>query len=338
MSSQRGFVIHVGQYAPQKVIIGFPGKDGLPQGETFETYKQVGVHQLINRTRVWARRVQSDGTLPKVASTNEEQPLEVTDQRYRGRLEFLKWGENKTGAQAIEIRYLPQSSSLDYEFQKNVQKIETIVEDGTDYIDLSPGENKFDPKTQALLIEMLKVHAQNRDSVSKNPDPRIKGYMYFVVTDENVDKVYVSKKEQSLDAGILIKQWSAKDGQLLNLLEIFTGYKVDFGDVNHLSVPTDVYRALLTYSEVNPQDLLANIHRYKEELLKDFEFAKSFNALDTTKDGFIGLMINGKPNIIWQDLEGKGNKMIDYVVDNFADNKIYEATKNFKSLLTKLVK
>ena len=62
------------------------------------------------------------------------------------------------------------SSSLDFAYQQTIQKIDTKVEDGHDYIYLTPGENKFDEDKDKNLVQMLKVHPQNRESVSKNPD------------------------------------------------------------------------------------------------------------------------------------------------------------------------
>lgn len=325
-----GYVIQVGHFSPQKVIIGYPDRvTGQPVGETFETHKQVGVYQIINRCRVWARRVLPDGKLPKQGDS--ERPLEVNDPLYRGNLEFLTWGENKVGAQAIEIRYLSSSSSLDYDYQRNIQKIETRVEDGTDMLILTPGQNKFDTEKQALLIQMFKVHAQNRDSKSKNPDPQLKGFTYYEITNDNVDKASIARDEAAIDAGVFIKGLSTSESMQKNLLEIFLGYGVDFGEINLLSTETDIYRALLAMAKTSPDEMWKNIDRYKRELLDLFEKAISFEVLDLTKDGFIAMTVKGKPQIIWKDADGKGKKMIDWVLDNFLEPSVYDQTKQFKS-------
>ncbi len=330
-----GYVIHVGHHSPSKAIVATPDpKTGNPVGDIIEVTKQLGAHQIINRCTVWARRVMADGSLPKDDKGNELS-MEANDPRYKGRLEFLKWNESKTGAQAIQVRYLRQSSSLDYEYQTVVQKLTTRVEDGTDFITLPPGENQFDPNKEALLIKFLQVHAQNRDSVSKNPDPMIKGYTYFEKTEKDADSRFIKHKEASLDAGLLVKELSSDSGKIKNLFEIFVQSNVDFGSVTMLSPNNDIYTALLKYSESQPEDMMKRIDRYKSELQKRFEFAKSYNALDVTKDGVIGLTVEGKPNIVFE-VEGKGSKMIDYVVTNFVDPVIYERTKHFISLLSKL--
>lgn len=328
-----GYVIHVGQHAPEKVIIAYPNKDGNPKGDIFETHRQVGSYLIINRARVWARRVGIDGKLP--GKGDVEEVLEVTDLRYKGNLEFLKWGDNKIGAQAIEIRLLPISATLDYEYQRSVQKIEVRVEEDQAQIELKPGENKFDPKTEALKIQMLKVHPQNRDSVSKNPDPSIKGYTYYEVSDELVDKSFVKNKEAALVAGTFVTSIAGKPQSLKNLLEIFKGYNVEFGDVNHLSTDTDIYTALLKFADI-PGEFGAQINRYKEDLYKTFELAKSYKALDLTKDGYIALMIDNKKEIVWEKAEGKGDKMIEWVLENFVDEYVYQQSQHFKSLCTKL--
>jgi len=329
-----GFVIHVGHNSPSQAIVAHPDpKTGQPIGNPIEVTRNIGAHNIINRALVWARRVMPDGKLPKVG--DEEVALEVNDPKYKGHIEFLPWGDTKVGAKATDIRYLRQSSSLDYEYQTIVQRITTRVEDGTDFITLPPGENKFDRNKEALFIKFLEVHPQNRDSVSKNPDPMIKGYTYFVKTDQDADQKAVKHKEAYLEAGGFVKSLSADQDKVKNLFEIFVQSNVDFGKVSLLSTPTDIYLALLNYAEVEPEDMQKRIERYKSELVKRFEMAKSFNALDLTKDGVIGLTVNGKPNIVFE-VEGKGNKMIDYVVNNFVDPVIYEKTKHFLSLLEKL--
>jgi len=260
-------------------------------------------------------------------------PLHQT--RYKGNLEFLKWGDNKLGAQAIEIRLLPISQSLDYEYQRSVQKIEVRVEEDQAQIELKPGENKFDPNTEALKIQMLKVHPQNRDSISKNPDPTIKGYTYYEVSDEQVDKAFVKNKEASIVAGNFVVGLSAKPQQLKNLFEIFKGYSVEFGDINRLSNDTDIYSALLKFAEIPGQFGLL-INRYKTDLQDKFELAKSYKALDLTKDGFIAMVIDNKKEIIWEKAEGKGDAMIEWVLENFVEEAVYQQTQHFLSLCSKL--
>lgn len=330
-----GYVIQVGSKPPQEVIIAYPDRvTGQPTGTQFKTQRGVGSHLIINRARVWARRVLPNGKLPELSGA--EATLQAIDPAYKGDLEFLPWGTNKTGAQAIEIRYLAISSSLDYDYQKNVQKIETKPEDGTDYIILSPGENKFDPNKEALKIQFLQVHPQNDNSVSKNPDPMIKGSTYREVTARDEDRVFVAKKESSLDAGLYIRNLSSKPEQLMNLLEIFSSAGVDFGQVNHLSGTTDVYKALLIYSDLQPDEMMKRIQYFKDQVMDRFKYAESFNALDTSKDGFVAMRIGDKTELLMKEVPAKGKKMLDWMIENFADPTVYSAIKHLKALCEKL--
>ena len=330
-----GYVIRVGQHSPTKVLIGRPNQDGRPGPDAIEAFRQVGACLIVARSKVWARRVYPDGKLGK--SGEQEIPVEVLDPKYKGGLEFLEWQSGKTGAQLMEIRYLPTSNTLDFEYQTLVQKIiPPRPEEGLDHIQLSPGENKFDPNKQALLIQFLEVTHDNRDSKSKNPDPMIKGYMFYTVDDQDSDKTFIRKTEASTSAKTKIIAMSSVDGQLQNVFEILAAQGVDFGTINHLSPPTDIYTALLKYADEFPEDYGKRIEQYKKKVQDQFEYAESFKALDLTKDGVIALHINGKTDIVWDNAEGKGRKMIEWVAENFSDPKVYQQTKHFISLCAKL--
>lgn len=333
-----GYVINVGSHTPQKVIVATPDRrTGNPTGDVFEVYKQTGVYQLINRIRVWARRVLPDGKLPVV--NGSEVVLEVNDTRYKGNIETLPWGEAKTGAQAIELRFLQQSSSLDYEYQRTIQKIETMPEDGTAFIELNPGENKFDPKLDVLKVKFLNVHPQNRDSISKNPDPRFKGFTFFEVNEKSSDRSFVTYKEKAIDAGLTIKQLSTKPEQLRNLLEVIlnSGSESEnpiFMNMSTLSTDTDIYRALLMYSDESPVKLVQHIDGFKQWIIDRFKYAESFNVLDLSKKGHIAVIKDGKPDIVWSDVPDKN--MMEWVVGNCFDESVYTQMKKFAAFCSTL--
>lgn len=336
--SKNGYVIQVGHYAPQKVIVATPDKTtGNPTGNIIEAYGGVGAHILINRARVWARRVMDDGKLAK-GTDGGEMIVEVTTKDYHGKLEFLEWGKSALGAQAIEIRYLPQSQSLDTDYQDTIQKIKLDPEgkDGSAFITLSAGENKYDLNKGALFISYLQVHPQNKDSKSKNPNPNIKGFMFFEVTDEITDNAAIKQSEAKITAGSFVVGLSEKQGQLKNLLEIFIGRNVEFGNVDMLSNDLDMYKALLKFAEEKPGDFGFFINEYKKDLSDLFEKAKSYNVLDLTKNGFVGILIDNKPEMVYENVEGKKEEMLDYVMENFLDNVIYERTKHLKVMCGKL--
>lgn len=329
--SKAGYVIQVGHESPQKVIVSIPNKEGTPGVEQREVFNEVGVHMLINRCRVWARRVTNDGKTGK-DKEGKDIPLEATDPQYRGKLEFLDWGDDKLGAQQIEVRYLKQSSSLDVDFQDWVQKIrlDPNGEDGHVYLQFTSGQNKYDYKKEALLIQFLQIHSQNQNSKSKNPEPQIKGYLFKEVTDDMTSSTAVKQMESEFTAGNFVMTLSNDVQQLRNLFEIFTGYGVTFGDVNHLSVDTDIYTSLLAYSKVDGAGFTSNVDRYKKDLSDYFVKAESWKALDLTKNGFIALLVDNKNEVIYEGAEGKGRDMLDWVMHNFLKQDVYEKTKRLK--------
>lgn len=334
---KNGYVIQVGHYAAQKVIVATPDKEtAQPTGNIIEAWAGVGVHQLINRARVWGRRVLDNGGLPKDVK-GEEITCEVTNKEYHGKIEFLKWGDYKLGAQALDTRYLPQSQSLDVHYQDEVQKIRLDYEgkDGSAFIELGSGEQKFDYKTQALLIQFLQIHPQNKDSKSKNSNPNIKGYQFFEITEDISDNSVVKQAEAELVSGNFVMNLSTKPSQLKNLLELFISKNVDFGDTNLLSTDLQIYTTLLKFAKDTPGDFGFFINEYKKDLSDCFEKAKSYKALDLTKNGFVAMIVDNKADIIFE-VEGKGDAMLDNVMSNFLDDVIYERTKHLKTVCEKL--
>lgn len=324
----KGYVIQVGNENPSEAIIATPNKKtGEPMGPQMKTYKRVGSHLLINRARVWGRRVMmKDG---KKIITD----IEFNTVGYRGDIEFLNWGTD--GGYAIDIRYLPQSRSLDYEYQTNIQKIVVNPEQDGAHIILTAGENKFDPKSQDLLITFLKVYPQNRDSKSKNPDPAIKGHVYYEVTDENVDQTSIKRIENSLAASKLVNDLSNKPDQIRNLFKVL-GQRDEFGTTSLLSGDLQIYRVLLEYSNAYPVDFFYLIDQYKDGVRDDFKKAESYKALDLSKDGHIALEVKGKNNLIISELKGKGQAMVEFMIENYYEEEVFKATQILKELVSKL--
>lgn len=327
-----GYVIQVGHYAPQEVIISVPNKDGNPSIDVAKSLKTVGAHLLINRARVWGRRVLDSGKL--ATADGKEIVVEVTNTSYHGKIEFLKWGEAVLGAQAMDIRYLPQSMSLDVEYQDNIQKIklDPSGKDDSGFIELTAGQNKFNTKTEVLKIQFLKVHPQNKNSESKNPDPKIKGYTYYEVTEASADTASIEKSESKIEAGILVKGLSNKIGSLRNLMELFIDGGVDFGETNLLSNDKDVYKALLIFADQKPEDFVFYTNEFKKVVSDNFEKAKSFKALDLTKAGVIGMLVDNKPQIVFDNVEGKDVEMLSWVLEHYLDESVYEKIKHLKVL------
>jgi hypothetical protein len=326
------YVIVAGSQKPAPVIAAHPNKDGSPGPNAQEATRTVGAYFLVNRCRVWARRVLPSGKPDKVG--NDEVVLELTDSRYKGHLEFLEYGSMAAGAQQIEIRYLTSSRSLDFQYQDLILKIKTDPErDGTALIQLEAGENKFDTVKDELIVQMLKVHPSNRDSKSKNPDPQIKGYLFYELTDEKVDKSYIESSEKAIDAGLFVKEMSDSPEQLKNLLFLFKKRNIDFGGVDENSLDTDIYKALLAFSRNHPNDFTSILGDAKKQISDCFVKAKGFDVLDVTKNGVVSVVVAGAPpEIVFSKLEGKGLEMETYILKNICKPEIYAGIERFKQI------
>lgn len=329
--AKAGYVIQVGHESPQEVIVSIPNKDGNPGVNQTKVFNEVGLHMIINRCRVWCRRVMNDGKLPKDDAGNE-MALEFRDVRYKGKLEFLDWGNDKTGAQAIEIRYLSQSTSLDVDYQDFVQNIKLDYEgkDGHTTLEFRSGRNEFDFKKDALLIQMLQVHSQNMNSKSKNPNPAIKGYVFKEVSEDMSDSSLIKHFESELDAGNFVKGISENPQSLRNLFEILLGYGVGFGEITLLSNDIDIYKSLVAYTKAASIDFNSNIERYKKELNDLFLKAEAFKAFDLTKTGTIAILVDNKSEILYEKAEGKERAMLNWVLENFLVPDVFEKSKRLK--------
>lgn len=332
--SKAGYVIIVGSERPATAQRGeIDPKTHVPRGETFEMVIPVGAHLMINKCRVWGRRVMRDKD-GKIANGKGDFPelVEAITPKYLGEIEFLEWG--KPGGYAIEIRYLDQSKSLDVEYQDNIQKVKIADQGGAVHLELHSGENKFDYDTQALLIQHLKVHAQNLNSTSKNPNPAITGYTFKEVSDDEKEKTSRSSLEAKGSAINIVTGLASHPGSFRALFEVL-GERKEFGNIDKLSLDQQVYSALLKFADAKPLELVDAIGAYKRSLQELFSLAESHNALDLTKNGFIALMVNGKPEIMYE-AEGKGKDMIDWVFDNAFEESVYQKSRNFKERIQSL--
>lgn len=334
--SESSYVISIGNERPQEVLVAYPKKDGLPDLTKYNSTGliQVGKHFINNACYVWGRRL-VDGK-PLKSSSGDEIQIDFNTPNYKGELEFLPYNDPK--GYSIGIRYLKRSRSLDIEYQEQVLKIKVDVEKGDDEaisIPLEAGQNKFDIKKDALFIQYLKVHPQNRDSKSKNPDPKIKGYQFFEVTEDNVNTNSIKYTEASLDAGFIVKSVSNKPADLKVLLKLI-GKRDELEGIDNLSKDKQIYDALLRFAVNAPNDFNSIINDWKKTISEAFEKAKAFKALDLTKDGHISIEVGGKTNLVWSDLKGKGDNMIDWIMANYLDSENYKQTISFIEFTEKL--
>jgi hypothetical protein len=327
------YVILVGRERPEEAIVSHPKKDGTPSNENpLKRYVAVGKHMMVNPTSVWGRRV-IDG---KATVGESKSKVELYTPGYTGEVEFLEYG-HKDGY-IITIRYLKQSRSLDMEYQDNIQKLKVDLvkgEDGSGLMILDAGENKFDEKKDALLVQYFRVHGQNRDSVSKNPNPAVLGFTFYEVTDDNVKTASIEKMETSFDAGYIVKTASKSEADLKVLLEI-VGEREELIGIDNLSKSKQIYEGLLKFAMSNPSDFMSLIDNWKKKFSDAVSKARSYKALDLTKDGHIALLIEEKPNLMFSDIKAKGDKMIDWVMENYTNADVFKKAQGFITLTEKL--
>lgn len=333
------YVIVVGRERPAEALVSQVKKDGTPVGEDqMKRFIPVGTHMMINQTAVWGRRV-IDGKAEK-----DGKAVELNTVGYNGELEFLPYGDPK--GYLITTRFLKQSRSLDVDYQNQIQKLKVDWEKGSNdqsakltfeaaMLIFNAGENKYDDKKDSLLIQHLKTHGQNRDSVYKNPAPEIMGFTFYEVTDDNVKTASIDKNEKSINVGVIVMEASNNPNDLQVLLEM-VGVRPELEGIDKLSKPKQVYDALLRFAVSNPNDFKSLIDNWKKKFSDAVEKSKSYKALDLTKDGHIALIVDNKPNLIFSDAEGKGDKMIDWVLANCFKSEIYKKATGFISITEKL--
>lgn len=325
-----GYVIQVGNPKPAEAIIATPNKKGEPVGEQMTTYLRVGAHLILNTATVWGRRIIRD----EGGKVTKSSGIEFNTPGYQGEIDFLDWGTD--GGYAITIRYLQQSRSLDLEYQNNVQKL-IIRDDQLTHINLKAGENKYDYKKDDLFIKFLKVIPANQNSKSKNPNPDIKGHSYWEVTEEHVDKKTIQRIDASTSAASKVKEISAKPDQIRNLFVIM-GKREEFGSTDVLSSDGQVYKAILEYAYGFPDDFFYLIEEYKRNVRDAFDKAESYKALDLTKDGHIAIEVDQKKHLPFEGIaiKGKGNAMIEWVLEHYLESEVYKGTQSFFAHVSKL--
>lgn len=324
-----GYVIQVGNEKPGEAIIATPNKRGEPVGPQMQTFLKVGAHLILNTATVWGRRIIKEDGKVKTASG-----IEFNTVGYRGDIEFMDWG--KDGGYAITIRYLEQSRSLDLEYQNNVQKL-VIKDDQKTHITLDAGQNKFDLKKDALKIEFLKVIPANQNSKSRNPNPDIKGHVYYEVTDEHVDRKTVDKIESSTSATGMVKNISAKPQEVRNLFLVM-GKREEFGSTDHLSGDQQIYKTLLEYAYGYPEDFFYLIEEHKRKVREAFDKADSYKALDLTKDGHIAIEVGEKKYLPFDGvaIKAKGNGMMEWVLEHYVEEEVFKGTQAFLEYVSNL--
>jgi len=280
---------------------------------------------IPNYAQAWGVRVFDDGTVP-------ENPIDVKDPKYHGKIEFLPFGEVK--GTLIECRYLKNYNTLDVQYQNLVLNVKIDETDPSSadafFITLQSGENEFDEVREKMKVQMLKVSSYNSGSVCRNPDAI---HWLFREKNEDTDMKIESKSLDAKTEALQIIGNAASDntyGRLQNLLNVVrkltTGEPID---------NKEVYVYLQRLADEQPENFITQIEEHKKYISNIFEKAKSYKVIDLTKDGII-VAGKDKMEIICEDVPAKGENMLMWLLTNHLDPKASEAIFKLKKITDKL--
>lgn len=322
--------ITVGEKRPATRLLGSiePKTGSSIIKERGEAIANRGNFGFPNGAKVWAARV-IDGQLPK----DDEPMVMPTDPKYKGELKQLKWGAK--GGSLIDVRYLKGYPSLDVLYQERILgfKVDDTHESSAEIFMLvmPNGDNDIDENTEPLLVQHLKWHPYNANSISRNPE-----VLPLISFKEKSFEQETNETGQVLDAkfdAAKIVREAGTGGDVMakcrNLFSIVSAITDEKPEDNKL------YNYLKMIADVRPGQFLKAIETYKVNVSNVFEKLKSYDAADLTTDGTIVAGIK-KKEIIVTGLPAKGEGMYDYLLENFADPICFDTTFKLIKLTDKL--
>lgn len=324
--------ITVGEKRPQTRKLGSvePNTGFSIVKERGETLANRGNFGFPNGAKVWAARV-IDGKMPKEG----EPAITVTDPKYKGELKQLKWGVK--GGSLIDVRYLKGYPTLDVLYQERVLnfKVDETTENSADIFMLifPNGDNAIDENIDPLLVQHLKWHPYNRDSISRNPEFMPLSTFkekHFDQEESDLGKVL----DEKFEAGKIVRD-AGTGGDVMakckNLFHIVSDVTDEQPEDSKL------YDYLKLIADVRPSAFLKAVEDYKVRVSDVFEKIKSYEMADLTKDGTIVIGLPGKKKEhIVSDLPAKGEGIYDYLIENYTDPIVFDTTFKLIKLTDKL--
>lgn len=309
MEAQKFYTIAVGGAAPADVLFGFLNKDSMQPDENSKAGKiQLGVVSMPNYSKVWGMR-------------------EVINGKPTGKLKFLKWGEDAPAKTKdyeapceIEVRFLPNSNSLDKQYQDQVQKLK--IQDKDTEITLTLGINKFDYKDSAMKIEMLKIHTFNGDSPCRDPNNTNVQYVEYNPSNK------IKSKSREINTRRLAEEYvmncegaeegTFDDAMLANLAHVF---ELNLQDTNEI-----LYNTLLDKASENPAHFILVMQTKRDSAKRDLVTAHERGFVDFETEGEIILRDGNKKITLIKDLDPTltAEDKINLIVQNFTLPEYYE--------------
>lgn len=325
--AKKFFTVIAGRKEPATALQGqLDKKSGMPTANVNKVSLPVGRILVINYSRVWGRRVIEPQTSTTGKSTTvSPQSVAVTDPKYRGRIEFLEYGQE--GGEMIEIRYLRNSSSLDKQYQEVVQKIKPTDEDA--FIILQQGMNDFNETTDALLIQMLKHHSLMHGSISR--DTTMTDYDMVVYDAEQRNKSRIQKVNIRNTAEGYVLDAANNKGKTFILASLF--------NIDTQTQDDIIIEKLLDRATEFPERFVEVINQYQKKAHILLQDADDAGVIDIEPQGAIQIVdLKGGKDILIRNAEGRGVEKIKFVVGNsitdaetfIALTKLEETFKEFR--------
>lgn len=299
------FTVIAGRKEPAVALQGLLDKNsGQPTANVNKVNLPVGRILIPNFSRVWGKRVIDQQTSQTGRSTTvQTQSASVTDPKYRGKIEFMEYGAE--GGEMIDIRFLRNSSSLDKQYQDVVQKVKATDEDA--FIALQQGMNDFSETTEALLIQMLKVHSLMHESPSR--DNTMTDYDMVTYDAEKRNKSRIEKVNiRNTAEGYVLDAANNKDKTYI--LAVLFNIETQMQD-------NVIIEKLLDRAGEFPERFVEVINQYQKKIHIMLQDADDADVIDIEPQGAIHMSdLKGGKDILIRNAEGRGVEKIKAVVSN----------------------
>jgi hypothetical protein len=288
------YTILAGRKEPAKVLQGALSKSsGQPTGDVQKVSVVVGAIVLPNYSRVWGRRIAS-------GSRGDSKSMQVTDRAYTGEIEFLVWGDPK--GEAIEIRYLRQSQSLDKQFQEQIQKLKPADNGDDAFINLQQGLNNFSEREEKMKALMLKHHTLNYSNPSRDPSNNDYDFVEYDSKSRNksrVEKLSIKNEVNNFVLSLRDDNGNPDSSKVRILAAIFNlDSQLDDGVL---------LEKILDKGEDMPVEFLKTITDYKHKVDILLEDAVDMKVIEFKKNSVM-VIEDEKTTTLLRDIEGADEK------------------------------
>lgn len=329
MNNNNKYCIVVGDGGREKTIkVGTieRGSGSTLIKERGETLARRGDIMFSNECNVWAARA-INGKIDK-----NGRAVDITDPDYKGELIGLKWGDPK--GMLIRVRYIKGLPSLDILYQENRLnfKINDNLESSADayFLQFPMGENDFNEDSDKLLVQHLKWHSYNPNSISK--DPQFFTSMFYERSFEQQETANSAIIDHKFEAATIVRKCGeggdsiAKCKNLFSIVKSASDGEPEDGKLYaHLKIMADNY----------PVEFLRAVADYKAKVSDVFEKAKTFEAVDWVVDGTLATTGKNK-EILISGLPTKKDGIFDYLLENFTEPKVFNVTYKLNQITDKL--